>query len=156
MSALVLILFLALAYGAAALGAWSSFDGVSTWYPTLVRPSWNPPSWVFGPVWTFLYTAMAVAAWLVWRRGGWAAQRGPLTLYFVQLTLNAAWSWLFFGLRRPGLAFAEIVVLWLAIAATIYLFQRVSTLAAGLLVPYILWVSFAAVLNFTLWRLNAG
>ena len=156
MSALVLILFMVLTFTAAALGAWSSFDGVSSWYPTLVRPSWTPPNWLFGPVWTALYTAMAVAAWLVWRRGGWSEQRLALTLFFVQLTLNAAWSWLFFGLRRPGLAFAEIVVLWLAIAATIYLFQRASMLAAGLLVPYLLWVTFASALNFTLWRLNLG
>ncbi|MCU0784896.1 MAG: tryptophan-rich sensory protein [Verrucomicrobia bacterium] len=125
------------------------------WYATLKKPSWNPPGWIFGPVWTALYTMMAVAAWLVWKRGGFVAQRRPLLIFLAQLALNALWTPLFFGLHRPGLAFAEIVLLWLAIAATIPTFWRVSSLAAWLLVPYLAWVSFAAVLNFTLWRLKA-
>jgi len=133
------------------------FGGLFTpgeWYASLKKPAWNPPGWVFGPVWTSLYTMMAVAAWLVWRRGGFVVQRRPLTLFLVQLALNAAWTPVFFGLRRPGLAFAEIVLLWLAILLTIRAFWPVTRAAAGLLAPYLAWVSFASLLNFTLWRLN--
>ena len=124
------------------------------WYATLKEPSWNPPGWIFGPVWTTLYAMMAVAAWLTWRQGGWIQQRRALRLFLVQLALNALWTPVFFGLHRPGVAFAEIVLLWLAIAWTIAAFWQVHRAAAGLLVPYLAWVSFAAVLNFTLWRLN--
>jgi benzodiazapine receptor len=124
------------------------------WYAALRKPTWNPPGWIFGPVWSALYTMMAVAAWLVWRRGGFAAQRRPLTLFLAQLALNAAWTPLFFGLHRPGVAFAEIVLLWLAIAWTLATFWRGHRAAAWMLVPYLAWVSFAALLNFTLWRLN--
>lgn len=144
--------WLALCFGAASLGA---FFMPGEWYATLKKPSWNPPGWIFGPVWSALYVLMAVAAWLVWQRGGFAAQRRPLALFLVQLALNAAWTPLFFGLHWPGLAFAEIVLLWLAIAATLAAFRPVSRTAAWLLVPYLAWVSFAAVLNFTLWRLNS-
>ncbi|HEX5398105.1 MAG TPA: TspO/MBR family protein [Verrucomicrobiae bacterium] len=125
------------------------------WYASLNKPAWNPPGWVFGPVWTVLYTMMAVAAWLVWKRGGFIAQRRPLTLFLVQLALNAAWTPLFFGLHRTGAAFAEIVLLWLAIAATLVSFRTVSHVAAWLLAPYLAWVSFAAALTFALWRLNS-
>lgn len=124
------------------------------WYASLQKPSWNPPGWIFGPVWTALYTMMAAAAWMVWRRGGWEKQRKPLLVFLVQLALNTLWTPLFFGLHQPGLAFAEIVLLWLAIVATIVVFRPVSGAAMLLLVPYLAWVSFAAALNFTLWRLN--
>ena len=124
------------------------------WYARLNKPAWNPPSWIFGPVWSALYTTMAVAAWLVWKRGGFAAQRPALTLFLGQLALNAAWTPLFFGLHRPDLAFADIVLLWLAIALTLRSFSKVHRGAAWLLVPYIAWVSFATVLNGTLWRMN--
>ncbi|MCX6981866.1 MAG: tryptophan-rich sensory protein [Verrucomicrobia bacterium] len=125
------------------------------WFAALKKPSWNPPSWVFGPVWTALYAMMAAAAWLVWQRGGWKEQRKPLLIFLAQLALNAVWTPLFFGLHRPGVAFAEIVLLWLAIVATLVAFRPVNRTAAWLLVPYLAWVSFAAVLNGTLWRLNA-
>jgi translocator protein len=125
------------------------------WYASLKKPTWNPPNWIFGPVWTALYTIMAVAAWLVWRRGGWAAQRRSLLLFLTQLALNATWTPLFFGLHRPGLAFAEILLLWLAIAATLAAFCFLSRAAVWLLVPYLAWVSLAAVLNLSLWRLNS-
>lgn len=134
--------------------ALAAFAMPGEWYAALNKPAWNPPAWLFGPVWTALYTMMAVAAWLVWRRGGWSAQRGPLGLYLVQLGLNAAWSPLFFGLKMPGVAFAEILLLLAAIVITALAFRRVSHAAAWLFVPYILWVAFASFLNFTLWRLN--
>ncbi len=149
--ALALVCWLSLCFSAASLGA---FFMPGEWYATLKKPSWNPPGWLFGPVWSALYTMMAVAAWLVWKRGGFATLRRPLSLFLVQLALNAAWTPLFFGWHRPGLAFAEIFLLWLAIAATIADFRPVSRAAMLLLVPYLAWVSFAAVLNFTLWRLN--
>ncbi len=125
------------------------------WYAALRKPSWNPPGWVFGPVWTVLYTMMAVSAWMVWRRGGWRVQRGLLMMFLVQLALNAAWTPLFFGLHRPGLALVDIVLLWIAIAMTVSSFKQVHRRAAWMLLPYLAWVSFATVLNFTLWRMNA-
>ena len=124
------------------------------WYASLKKPSWNPPPWIFAPVWSTLYAMMAVAAWLVWKRGGFSTQRRPLALFLAQLALNALWTPLFFGLHRPGLAFVEILLLWLAIAATLLAFRPVNRAAAWLLAPYLAWVSFAAALNFSLWRLN--
>lgn len=124
------------------------------WYGTLNKPTWNPPGWVFGPVWSALYTMMAVAAWLVWRQGGWGRQRKPLLIFLPQLALNALWTPLFFGLHWIGVALAEIILLWLAIAWTLAAFWNVQRTAAWLLAPYLAWVSFAAVLNGTLWRLN--
>ena len=126
-----------------------------TWYARLTKPKFNPPAWVFAPVWTGLYLAMAVAAWLVWERGGWTAQKLPLALYLAQLLLNAAWTPLFFGAHRIGLALVDIVLQWLAIAATFFLFIRVNQFAGWLFVPYLAWVSFAAVLNFNIWRTNS-
>lgn len=150
-SAITLVGWLLTCFAAAAIGG---LFMPGEWYASLKKPSWNPPSWIFGPVWTALYTMMAVAAWLVWQRGGFAAQRRPLSLFLVQLALNAAWTPLFFGLHWSGVAFAEIVLLGLAILATLLVFRPVSRIAAWLLAPYLVWVSFAAVLNFTLWRLN--
>jgi tryptophan-rich sensory protein len=124
------------------------------WYAGLHKPSWNPPDWVFGPVWTALYTMMAVAAWLVWQRGGFGAQRKALVWFIIQLALNAAWTPLFFGLHLPSVAFGEILLLWAAIVATLRAFLQVNGLAGWLLAPYLAWVSFAAVLNFTIWRRN--
>lgn len=124
------------------------------WYAALNKPAWNPPGWIFGPVWTALYAMMALAAWLVWQQGGFAVQRRPLGLFLLQLALNALWTPLFFGLHQPGLAFVGIILLWLAILATLLTFWRVSRAAAWLLVPYLAWVSFATVLNGTIWRLN--
>lgn len=130
------------------------FVATGGWYATLNKPSWNPPAWVFGPVWSLLYVMMAIAAWLVWRRGGWSQQSRALGLFLLQWLLNALWTPLFFGLHRPGWAFAEILLLWLALLATLVCFWRVSRTAGALLVPYLAWVSFAAFLNFTIWRLN--
>jgi translocator protein len=151
-SVAVLVIFLVVAFAAAAIGA--AFPP-GDWYAGLVKPSWNPPSWLFAPVWTALYVMMAVTAWLVWRQGSAPAVRAALFAWVVQLALNAAWSWLFFGLHRPGLAFAELVVLWLAILVTVVLAWRVAPTAGALLLPYLAWVTFAGMLNVTLWRLNA-
>lgn len=149
---LALVGWVALCFAAAAPGGWFM---PGDWYASLKKPSWNPPAWIFGPVWTILYLMMALAAWLVWRHGGFAAQRRALMLFLVQLALNAAWTPLFFGWQRPGLAFVEILLLWLAIAATLAAFRPVSRAAAWLLAPYLAWVGFAAALNGTLWKLNS-
>jgi benzodiazapine receptor len=127
-----------------------------TWYASLVKPSWNPPNVVFAPVWTVLYVLMAVAAWLVWRAAGFTGAGFALTLYLVQLLLNALWSYLFFGLHRPDLALLDICALWGLILVVAVLFWRESWGAGALMIPYLAWVAFAAVLNFTLWRLNPG
>ena len=148
---IALVGWLALCFVAAGSAVFVSTDG---WYATLHKPSWNPPAWVFGPAWSLLYVLMAAAAWFVWREGGWETQRKALGLFLVQWLLNALWTPLFFGMHRPGLALAEIIVLWLAIAATLASFWRVSKIAGVLLAPYLAWVSFAAVLNAAIWRLN--
>jgi tryptophan-rich sensory protein len=151
---LVFVLFLIICLGTTGLGAaWTNLS-IGDWYATLAKPSWNPPNWVFGPVWTALYVGMAVAAWLVWKRRGWDSI-APLLVFGVQLFLNAVWSGLFFGMRNPGFAFADIVLLWFAILATIVAFGRVSIPAALLLTPYLAWVTFATALNWSLWRLNS-
>ncbi len=153
-SALALVVFVALAFAAAAVGGLSAAGGAGDWYHSLRRPSWSPPDWIFGPVWTVLYATIGVSGWLIWRERGSARVDPALTLWAVQLVLNAAWTWLFFGLHRPGLAFVDIVALVIAIAATIVLFGRVSHLAAVMLIPYLVWVCFAAALNGTIWHLN--
>jgi benzodiazapine receptor len=146
-----LVVLVAACMTVAALGGVVTASSVKTWYPTLVKPSWNPPSWVFGPVWTALYLMMATAAWLVWRTGN--ATR-PMAVFALQLAINLSWSGVFFGLRRPDLALIDIAFLWVAIAATVFVFRRRSRLAAALLVPYLLWVSFATALNAAITHLN--
>lgn len=149
-----LLVLLAVCFATAAVGALLTAAAVHDWYPTLRKPPWTPPNWVFGPAWTTLYILMALAAWLVWRRGGWSASRGALGLFAIQLVLNAAWSGLFFNLRSPGIAFAEVLLLWCAILATLWAFAARSRPAAILFVPYLLWVTYAAALNGTIWRMN--
>jgi len=124
------------------------------WYAALTKPTWTPPNWLFGPVWGILYLLMAIAAWLIWRKRGLAGAAIPLSLYMLQLALNAAWSWIFFGHHEIGLALIEIVILWLAILATLIGFWRLDPVSGYLMVPYLLWVSFASALNFAIWRLN--
>jgi translocator protein len=150
---LALILWIALCAAAGAVGAIASASAAE-FYATLAQPSWAPPSWVFGPVWTLLYMAMAVSAWLVWRERGWARAGGALGLFLVQLALNALWSWLFFGWHHGALAFADIVALLVLIIATIIAFGRIKPLAAWLLVPYLAWVCFATALNYSVWQRN--
>ena len=140
---------------AGAVGGLATSTSVDTWYPGIAKPSWNPPAAVFGPVWTTLFVMMALSVWLVWRRRAAVDIRPALLLFGAQLFLNICWSVIFFGFRQPGAAFAELVVLWIAIAATVRSFWKISPPAAGLLLPYLGWVSFAALLNFAIWRLNA-
>jgi tryptophan-rich sensory protein len=147
--------WLAVSFIAAAIGAAASVQA-GPFYAALARPDWAPPAAVFGPVWTVLYALMGIAAWLVWRSGGFQAARAALVLFLVQLAVNALWSWLFFGWHLGGAAFADIVVLWVLVVATIVAFHRTRPLAAALLVPYLLWVGFASALNYAVWQLNPG
>jgi len=146
-----LAFWLTVTFTAAWIGSWFQ-PGV--WYAGLVKPALTPPGWVFGLVWTLLYAMMGTAAWLVWRTLGVSDAFVPLGLFLGQLALNALWSYLFFGLQRPGLAFLGIVALWLAILATSMAFWRSHPPAGLLLLPYLIWVSFATYLNFQFWRLN--
>jgi benzodiazapine receptor len=150
-----LLVWLLVAFFAAAVGGFAS-TGASEFYRDLVRPSWAPPGWLFGPVWSVLYALMGVAAWLVWRARGFGGARNALLIFVVQLAANALWTWLFFVWRQGGLAFAEILLLLALILVTIVLFWRVNRLAAVLLFPYLLWVSFASALMLATWRLNPG
>ena len=136
-------------FAAAAIGGLASVSAAG-FYAELVQPPWAPPAWLFGPVWSVLFLLMGVSAWLVWRDHGFRGAGAALKLYVTQLLANALWSWLFFAWRQGAFAFAEVVVLWLLIAATIFSFWRLNRLAALLLVPYLAWVSFAAALNFVL------
>jgi benzodiazapine receptor len=145
------VVWLGLTFGAAGLGARFLPD---EWYRQLAKPTWTPPNAVFAPVWTSLYLLMAVAAWLVWKRYGVAGAVVPLALFILQLILNAAWSWLFFGRHRPQAAFFDIVVLWVVILATLISFWQLEPLAGILLIPYLAWVSLATALNWTIWRMN--
>lgn len=145
--------WLFLAFATSAIGAIASINA-GDFYQELVRPEWSPPGWLFGPVWTALYAMMAVSAWLVWRKNGFSAARFALSLFLVQLAVNALWSWLFFMWRLGGIAFADIILLWVLIVSTIFLFWRYSKIAALLLAPYLAWVSFAAALNFSIWQMN--
>jgi tryptophan-rich sensory protein len=149
---LVVLVGLCLAVGA--LGGWVTADSVKTWYTTINKPSFTPPNWVFGPVWTVLYVLMGIAGWRVWCKARPDQLRVPLALFAVQLALNLAWSVVFFGAHRIGGAVVVIVGLEAAILATMVAFRRIDGLAALLLVPYALWVVFAAVLNIAAWQLN--
>lgn len=177
----VLILCVVICESVGIAGTFFTTPTLDNWYLTIQKPSWNPPGWLFGPVWTCLYLMMGVSVWLIWSQYTVALQNNTIapagndmtatpathlhgkttsfTLCFVcfaiQLVLNGIWTPLFFGLKNPGLAFADICALWLAIVATIVVFYRVNKLASWLLIPYWCWVSFASVLNFTLWQLNS-
>ena len=144
--------FALLALAAASSGAVFTPDA---WYRAMNKPSWTPPDWVFPTVWTPLYVMIAASGWLVWREAGLAGAALPLAVYVVQLVLNAGWSAVFFGMKKPGLAFAEVLTLWLSIALTMILFWPISKTAALLLAPYLLWVTIASALNFQVWRMNA-
>ena len=145
--------WLIVTFAAAGIGARASIEAKS-FYDQLVQPAWAPPPWVFGPVWTALYALMGIAAWLAWRNGGFRPHRGAVAVFFIQLALNALWSWLFFAWHLGALALAEVILLSILIVATVLAFWRVRPVAGILLIPYLLWVSFAAALNYTLWHLN--
>ena len=146
--------FIALCLGISALGGWVTAGSVGTWYAAFAKPAFNPPAWVFAPVWTALYLMIAVAGWRVWRRRGFAGARAAMSVYALQLALNLGWSILFFGGRMIGAALAEIALLLAAIVVNAALFWRIERAAALLLLPYAAWVAFAMVLNAALWRLN--
>lgn len=156
-----LIISLIIPQLAGGIGSFFTIGSVKDWYPVLVKPALNPPSWVFGPVWTTLFALMGIAAFLVWQKldSGSEARmtkmvKIALGIFLGQLALNTLWSIIFFGLHSPGGALIEIIFLWLAILATIVAFAKISKPAAWLLAPYILWVSFAMYLNYSIWILN--
>ena len=133
-----------------------TITGIGSWYQTIQRPSWNPPNWIFGPVWTILYILMGIALYLIWKSdASRTVKRNAIVLFSIQLILNFFWSIIFFNQHQPGFAFIEIGVMWVMILLTSFAFAKINTTAAWLLVPYISWVSFAAILNFTIWKLNS-
>ena len=149
-----LVIALGVSLGAGALGSVFTVPSVqSSWYAELAKPALNPPAWVFGPVWTTLYILMGISLWLIWKSDSQEKNKA-ICLFLVQLALNAIWSPIFFGVQSLGNALATIVLLWAAIVLTILIFKKISRPAAWLLVPYILWISFAGYLNYTLWMLN--
>lgn len=149
-----LVGWLIVSFSASAVGAVASIQA-KDFYSQLAQPDWAPPPYVFGPVWTVLYALMGIAAWLVWRSGGFHTNRLALMLFLLQLAFNAIWSWLFFAWHQGAMALVDVLVLWFFIVATIVSFWRVRPLAGVLLIPYLLWVSFASALNFSLWQLNS-
>ena len=158
-SAIALAGFLAACFVVAAVSSAFTVAAIPNWYAALNKPSFNPPNGVFAPVWTLLYALMAIAAWLVWKQPAGSPEKvalrtASLRIFWLQLFLNFAWSWIFFREHRLTGALLEIVVLWLAIVMATLLFMRVTRLAAWLMLPYVAWVAFAAVLNFEIWRLN--
>jgi translocator protein len=148
------IISILIAQAAGLIGAVFTFSSVDTWYLTLNTPSWNPPSWVFGPVWTTLYTLIGISAYIIWRNKDKIKKKLALQVYGLHLAFNALWTIIFFGLKNPGLAFIEILILLGMIITTIVLFGRIDKRASYLLLPYLAWVTFAAYLNFTIWQLN--
>jgi translocator protein len=147
--------WLAASFVTGAIGAFASVNA-GVFYGQLSQPSWAPPAWLFGPVWSVLYLLIGVAAWLVWRKHGFSGAGTALMLFRIQLVANALWTWLFFVWHFGALSLAEIIVLWLLIVATLAAFWRLHRLAALMLVPYLAWVSFASALTYSLWRLNPG
>lgn len=148
-----LVLWLAVTFAAAGAGGVASANAAG-FYQSLSRPDWAPPPWLFGPVWTVLYLMIGIAAWLVWRERGFARARTALSLFVIQLAANALWTWIFFAWRRGALAFAEIVLLWILIVATMMTFWRIRRLAGALFIPYLAWVTFASALTYCVWKLN--
>ena len=147
-----LILCVAVCVGTGWLGSLLTRPALMGWYERLAKPAWTPPNWLFAPVWTVLYVVMGVAAWLVWRQSSLAS--AAMLLFLVQLALNLGWSAVFFRFCSPGWAFVEISMLWCAILATTIAFHKTTVLAAWLMVPYLIWVSYAGALNFAIWRRN--
>ena len=149
-----LIISIALPVAIGGLSGFFTTTGLGSWYQTINKPSWNPPGWIFGPVWTTLYVLMGIALYQVWRSPDSKARKTALLLFAIQLILNFFWSIIFFNQQNIGGALVEIIVLWVFILFTIFAFARINKLAAWLLVPYISWVSFASILTYTIWKLN--
>jgi tryptophan-rich sensory protein len=150
-----LIISIAITLAVGAVSSLFTASSVAGWFATINKPSFNPPNWVFAPVWTTLYILMGIACWLVWKSNADGKIKTiAIGLYAVQLTLNFLWSFIFFYAHETGLALVEVMLLWLMIVLTIIWFSKISSLAALLMVPYICWVSFATVLNFYIWKLN--
>lgn len=150
-----LCLAIVICEAAGLVGSWPTFSAVRTWYPTLVKPWFTPPAWIFGPVWTVLYLLMGISLYLIWQKGiNEKGIKAAVELFFLQLIANAAWSLIFFGLHSLAGAFAEIIILWLLLTETIFTFYKFNKLAAKLLLPYLAWVSFAAWLTYSTWMLN--
>jgi translocator protein len=145
--------WLGVSFAAAALGGFASANA-GDFYQELTRPGWAPPAWLFAPAWTLLYFLMGIAAWLVWREHGFRKARIALSLFLIQLAVNALWSWLFFVWKLGALAFAEVLILWVLILCTVVTFWRVRPLAGGLLLPYLAWVTFASALTYAVWQRN--
>lgn len=154
MNYLAAIVSILIAEGAGLIGSLFTSKSISSWYPAINKPSWNPPNWIFGPVWITLYALMGWAAFLIWEQKNAPEAETALWLYGIQLVLNILWSVLFFGLKNPGLAFGEIILLLLFIALTTFLFWRLNPLAGALMFPYLAWVIFASCLNYAIWQLN--
>ncbi len=153
-SVVVLLAFVAVCLGVSSIGAAITYSSIDTWYPSLAKPAFTPPDRLFAPVWTALYLMMAVAAWRIWSHGSRPEVNVALACFGVQLTLNLLWTVLFFGLRSPGTALVEIVILLIAILVTVIAFYRVDRVAGLLMVPYLAWTAFAADLVLGIWRLN--
>jgi tryptophan-rich sensory protein len=153
-----LLLFLFLCFSVEIIGGWLTRSSVSSWYPTLHKPSWNPPNWIFGPVWTILYGLMAISLWLIWLKQKEGSEQKSFQLAYIlfglQLFLNCLWSGLFFWMQNPALALIDILLLWVVLLLTIIEFHKHSPLAAFLLVPYFLWITYAVTLNAAIWNLN--
>ena len=150
-----LIIAIAIPVAVGAISGFFTATGVESWYQTINKPSWNPPGWIFGPVWTTLYVMMGIAFFLVWKSDSSdILKKTAITLFTIQLVLNFFWSFIFFDQHQIGWALVEIIAMWIFILLTIFAFGNVSKLAAWLLVPYISWVSFATILNYTIWKLN--
>jgi translocator protein len=152
---MIYVVFIVLCQAAGIFGALFTRNSIRTWYNGLIKPAFNPPNWVFGPVWTILYTLMGISGAILWQNRN-QSQNAKLALifFFIQLALNAIWTPLFFGSHKLGLAFVEIIFMWVFILLTIIFAWKVKSVAGALLIPYLLWVSFASLLNFSLWRLN--
>lgn len=149
------ILSLVLTLGAGAIGSLATTKAIPTWYAIINKPSFNPPNWIFAPVWTTLFILMGIAFYLVWTQTRKHKEvKFALNVFVIQLIFNILWSVIFFGLKLPGLAFLDIIILWIAILFTIIKFNKISRAASYLLIPYLIWVSFASILNFSIWQLN--
>ncbi len=153
-SVLRLIIAISICLGIGGLGAIATTPEIQGWYQTLTKPTWNPPPWIFGPVWTTLYILMGIAVWRVCDLASWRDTRLAIAIFSIQLFLNLAWSWIFFRWHLVGWAFVDLLLLWIAIVISMILFAKHSRLSALLLLPYLIWVSFAGYLNFTIWNLN--